>query len=32
MLIIDCAPDSKRYNMKCELLVAERDASEAPCS
>ena len=31
VLIVDCAPDSKKYNMKCDLVVS-RDASEAPCS
>ena len=29
--IVDCAPDSKKYNMKSDLVVS-RDASEAPCS
>ena len=31
VLIVDCAPDSKKYNMKCDF-VDLRDASEAPCS
>ena len=29
VLIVDCSPDSKKYNMKCDLVVS-RDASEAP--
>jgi len=29
VLILGCAPDSKKYNMKCDLDVL-RDASEAP--
>jgi len=28
--IVDCAPDSKEYNIKCDLGVL-RDASETPC-
>ena len=31
VLIVDCAPDSKKHNMKRDLVVL-RDASEAPCS
>ena len=29
LLIVDCAPNSKEYNMKCDSFVL-RDASEAP--
>jgi hypothetical protein len=31
LLIVDCAPNSKEYNMKYDHVVL-RDASEAPCS
>ena len=31
VLIVDCAPDSKEYNMKCDFVVS-RGALEAPCS
>jgi hypothetical protein len=30
-VVVDCAPDSKKYNMKCDFVIS-RDALEAPCS
>ena len=30
VLVVDCAPDSKECNMRCDFVIP-RQASEAPC-